>query len=119
MGQVQGQGQCAGLTAGLWVKVLLGVLQGRRVRVRLDVLGMQLGGGITSASHAALGGQGWCQGREGGQLGGVLGRRNGGGERGREGGHVRRKASQDRAVGADDRLDAGHSVHRPERGETV
>lgn len=107
MGQVQGLG--ARLTACLLMKVVL------RVRVRRTVLGMHLGGGITSASHAALGVQCWHRGREGGQLGGVLGRRNGGRKRRREGGDVRRRASQDRAVGADDGLDAGHSVYRPER----
>lgn len=32
---------------------------------------------------------------------------------------MRRRVSQNRAVGADDGLDTGHPVHRPERGETV
>lgn len=32
---------------------------------------------------------------------------------------MRKGASHDRAVGADDGLDAGHSVHRPDRGNTV
>lgn len=32
---------------------------------------------------------------------------------------MRSGASQDRAVGADDRLDAGNSVHCPEIGETI
>lgn len=113
MGQVQWLRLGAGLTAGLRVKVVLRVLLRLRVQVRLTVLGMRLGRGITSDSHGELGGQGRHRGREGRQLGGGLRRRNGGRGRRGEGGEVRGRAGQDRAVGADDGLDAGHSVHCP------
>lgn len=95
--------------------MVLGVLLGLREQVGLTVLGMLLGGRIASHSHGALGGQGWHRGREGRQLGGVLVRWNGGRKRRREGREVRRRAGQDRAVGADDRLNTGHSVYRPEK----
>lgn len=109
--QAEGLRQRAGMTAGLWGEVVLG---GLGVRVGLSV---PLGGrGIASTRKGARGGQGWHWGREEGQLGGVLERRYGGRKRGRMGGDMRRRASQDRAVVADDGLDTGHSVNCPERG---
>lgn len=77
----------------------------------LTVLGIRLdGGGVASASQGAL-----CYHRV--SQGGQLDRRNGG--RKRKGREVMRGADRDRAVGADDGLDAGHWVDRPERGHTV
>lgn len=119
MGQVQKRRLCAELTAGLLVKVVLGVLLELRVQVRLTVVGMGLGGGITPACCGALTGKCRHRWRKGGQLGGELRWRNGRWDGRREAGEVRNGASQDRAVGADDGLHAGHSVHGPEMGETV
>ena len=101
------------LGGGLGEEVVLGVL---REQVR-RVLWVRLGGVIAAAAarHGALAGQRRQSGREGGQLG----RGNGGRERRWQGGEVRSRAGQDGAVGADHWLDAGHSVHRPERGEEI
>lgn len=77
------------------------------------MLRMLLGAGIPSHGQGALGGQGW----HGRKDRGVLRRRNRGRKRGRQGGEVRRGAGVDGAVGADDRLNTGHPVYRPEEGK--
>lgn len=82
-GEVQRLRLCAGLT-----DEMLGVLLGQRVQVRLTVLGMWLGGGITSAGRGALTKKCWHSGRKRGQLGRELRWR----KRRRQGGEVRNGA---------------------------
>lgn len=108
-GQVQGEG--LRLAAALREEVVLQAgLRGRRVEQRRAVLLLLLllGCRLRPHSERTLSRQGRHRGRDG--------RR----ERGRKRGEVRGGPREDAAVGADDRLNAGHPVYRPEeRGGAV